>query len=338
LKKELDEILKDLKYELKKLPYIKNPMIRSFELETSNEIRSNAIKSVCDAYKSGFTNLKNGTFKYFNMNFKRKNEQRKCIELANSEINMTNGKIKICPGKLGKDALFLISKKNQKKYKTLKINNNCDLIKRNGNFYVYVSIPIQRMSLNNNNFVNFCGVDPGIRTFATVYGNESISKYKHKENVLKKLNKKIDLIKLLRKRKCKITKVEKKKADLVDHLHWLTINDLLKKNDIIFYRDIKSHDIVKNGKNKTLNRNFNDLKFYVFKKRLIYKALRNGKKVFLTNESYTTQGCSKCGNLWKDIGSSELYKCQNRHCNFVNDRDVNASKNICMKGIMTYMS
>ena len=98
--------------------------------------------------------------------------------------------------------------------------------------------------------------------------------------------------------------------------------------------DIKSHNIVKGGKNKTLNRQMNELKFYTFKTRLLYKAGLLNKKVKFINESYTTQGCSCCGKLWKTIGSSELYKCQNKKCNAVYGRDINSAKNIAMKGLL----
>jgi hypothetical protein len=39
-----------------------------------------------------------------------------------------------------------------------------------------------------------------------------------------------------------------------------TIHDLIKKNDSIYYGDIKSHGIVKDGENRTLNRNFKNLR------------------------------------------------------------------------------
>ena len=112
-----------------------------------------------------------------------------------------------------------------------------------------------------------------------------------------------------------------------------SLNKLLNTNDIIFMGDIKSHNIVKNHKNKKLNQNFNDMKFNVFKKRLLYKANVKMKRVFLINESYTTQVCSSCGNLWKGIGSSKEYECQ--RCDLYCDRDINSAKNICMKGIIT---
>ena len=110
---------------------------------------------------------------------------------------------------------------------------------------------------------------------------------------------------------------------------------MVKNNDFIMHGDIKSHDIVSHGKKykykRDLNRNFNDLKFYLFKQRLEYKAKLKNKKVFLVNEAYTTQTCSFCGNKYKP-GVSRIYKCSNCKRNI--GRDVNAAKNILMKGII----
>jgi hypothetical protein len=55
IEREIDQFKKE------NFSLLKNPLIYDFELNTSNEIKSNAIKSVCDAYKSGFSNLRNGT-------------------------------------------------------------------------------------------------------------------------------------------------------------------------------------------------------------------------------------------------------------------------------------
>lgn len=130
-------------------------------------------------------------------------------------------------------------------------------------------------------------------------------------------------------------KVEKKKKDLVDKLHWDVINDLLKNNDVVYFGNIKSHDIVKDGKNTKLNTDFNDLKFYQFKQRLLYKAYINGKKVYFVDEHYTTKTCSCCGDINNNVGSKEVFKCNK--CLNVTGRDFNASKNIKMKGILSAM-
>jgi IS605 OrfB family transposase len=152
-------------------------------------------------------------------------------------------------------------------------------------------------------------------------------------NLLKKFNKKLDSLKNHKRRKKALNKIEKKKIDFTDNIHWSLIKALLDENDVIFMGDIKSHNMTKNGKNKTVNRAFNDLKFFIFKSRLLYKATTRHKKVFMIPEHYTTQGCSGCGNLWTNIGASKIYDC--KKCKLVCDRDTNSAKNIFMKGVIT---
>ena len=206
--------------------------------------------------------------------------------------------------------------------------------------------------------VNYCGIDPGIRTFMTTFGNNGCTEYKHDKSILDKLNKEIIILKNNRSKQIKHLKIKKnednittkniysrirkkafvkreeKKINVIDELHWKSIKNILNYNDVIFYGDIKSHDIVKHGSNKNLNKSFNDMKFYKFKQRLIYKASIENKQVFCINEAFTTQTCSFCGNKYKPE-CSKIYNCVN--CKNIIDRDINAAKNILMKGIMTYL-
>ena len=62
--------------------------------------------------------------------------------------------------------------------------------------------------------------------------------------------------------------------------------------------------------------------------------MEKNKKVFCIKEEYTTKTCSFCGML-NNPGRSKIYQCLN--CNIKTGRDVNASKNILMKGIKTYL-
>lgn len=118
----------------------------------------------------------------------------------------------------------------------------------------------------------------------------------------------------------------------MNRLHWDFINDLLGNNDGIFFGDIWSHDIVKDGKNHQLNRNFNDLKFYRLKQRLVYKASAHGKKVMYVKENYTTKTCSSCGVINDKVGVNRVFKCVS--CDLITGRDWNAAKNILMKGLV----
>jgi putative transposase len=229
-----------------------------------------------------------------------------------------------------------MGKKTIKKHRNLVIEHDCRLVKQKNVFWVIIPIPVEITEKKPP--INYCGIDPGVKTFMTSFGNNGCIEYKYNEKTLQKLNKKISYLtdrrRPNRKRvtKKKINRIETRKANLVDELHWKTINRLLKMNDFIFYGDIKSHDIVKNGKNRTLNTDMNNLKFYKFKQRLLFKSIERGKKVYEVKEHYTTQTCSFCGSMYKP-GLSRVYHCRNCEKNI--GRDVNAAKNILMKGIIS---
>jgi putative transposase len=307
---------------------------KDFELVASDSTRQCAVKNLCLAYKSNIGNLIAGNIRSFDVSYKKKNSPRQCLELGSKDLNMTAQGFKIYPARWKENSILKMSKKNQIKYGNCEVKNNCDLLRQKGLYYIALVLP--QITHENKVFRKACGVDLGIRTVASSYGTNGIVEYDGNMELLKKLNSKFDLLKNLKKvRKKALNKIEKKKIDFTDNLHWSLIKALLDENDIIFMGDIKSHNMTKNGKNKTLNRAFNDLKFYVFKERLLYKAESRGKKVFMIQEHYTTQCCSGCGNLWKTIGSSKIYKC--KKCNLVCDRDTNSAKNIFMKGVINHL-
>ena len=316
---------------MKKYDSSKNTLIKAFELETPKDIRACAVKQCCDALKSGFTNLRNGNIKYFNMKYKCKKDKVQTIEVPPELVSLDHetSSIKLYPRLLKTN----IKVKEHDLRKITSINNNVDIQRINNDYYIYISVETVN---KETKLERIAGIDLGIRTLATVHTNSenetTITEYKHRDDILKKYNDKIRILKSYKRmRKRHITKLDKNKINFTDKLHWNFINDLLSKNDVIYLGDIKSHDIVKDGKNKTLNRSFNDLKLYQLKQRLIYKASIAGKKVVLVPEHYTTKTCSCCGKINNNIGSKEVFSCDN--CKIVTGRDMNASKNIKMKGL-----
>lgn len=349
--KELGERIKQLNTErrdkMKDFGYVKNDRVLNFELETPKDIRACAVKRCCDAYKTGFTNVKRGNIRHFNMAFKKKKEQNQTLEVTQKLFSITkDGNFKLTPDFLKEEAILKVHAKSRKKLKNLKIQNNIDIVRNNQGYFVHVLVPTSKRACQVHE--NIGSIDLGIRTLGTVHihnvsSNEtSIIEYKHRDDLLKKYNNKLDILKSRqgrekkkrkRKRKRHFLKLEKKKKDVVDLTHWLFINDLLSRTDIIYLGDIKSHDIVRGGKNKRLNRAFNDLKFYQLKTRLLYKAGLLGKLVDLTPEPYTTKTCSRCGAINNNVGSKEVFACP--CCNLVTGRDFNAAKNMKMKGILS---
>ena len=329
---------------IKSLSGEKNTLINEWELNTPKSVRDGAINDVCKAYKTGFSNLKLGNIQFFKMHYKKKSNPDKCVCIPKGLVKNINGTIHLSPHFFKENNTFRMGKKTLKKYKDLVIENDSRIIKQKDIYYLIICVkhtPNEKTSTDNVlKQINYCGVDPGIRTFMTSFGSNGCTEYLHNNKLLKLLNSKISKLKELRtlkKRnrilKRKLNKIEIKKENLINELHWKVITDLLNKNDVIFYGDIKSHDIVKgkSKKNSTLNGNINELKFFKFKERLLFKANEKQKRVILVNEAYTSQTCSNCGFIYKPH-CSKIYDCKN--CGLKIDRDINASKNILMKGIM----
>ena len=337
---KFNKLLSNYKLQLKSIKHIKNNTIKEWELNTPKDIRAGAVSDICDAYKTGFSNLKAGNIKFFKIGY-RKRKNNTSISIPSSLIKYKNNKLILAPDYLNLNSELQIGKRIKKELLNFKIEHDSRIIKKNNEYWLHIPIPFLDLQNNISPIVNYCGIDPGCRTFLTTFGNKNNIEYIHNKELLKKLNNKIKILKAGRinqrgfKKKA-FNKIEKRKNNLINELHWKTINDILIENDIIFYGDIKSHDIVKHKKNKTLNRDINDLKFYLFKQRLIFKANERNKKVYIVNESYTSKTCSTCGEIY-DIGISKIYDCKNNNClskNHIIDRDMNAAKNILMKGII----
>ena len=321
---------------VKNIKGCKNKNINNWELNTPKEIRACAVNDVCKAHKTGFSQLESGLIKFFNMKYRKKINQKQSLTIPSNYLKLNNNHIKIAPKFFKDDCNIKIGKSTIKKIKdkNILINHDCKLIKHKNKFWLYILTNEKQQQNKPVKLINYCGIDPGVRTFLTVFGNNGCLEYKHNKLLFNKLNYQIDSIKRSKKIRIKkkaFTKRENKKINVINEVHWLSINSLLKNNDIIFYGDIKSHDIVKHKKNHNLNRAVNDLKFYTFKERLLYKANQQNKIVKLVNEAFTTQTCSFCGanNKPKQL---ETYNCLS--CNKIFGRDINASKNILMKGII----
>lgn len=339
-------VLEDsIRYLNKEINSKQNESIKDFEKKIHKNIRADAVKVCCEMYKSANTNLKNGNIKWFNIGYKKKSSPNKCFGGIDTKmIKFKNQKIQMMSSKLGKDLCdFSISKKSYSKYSSKDISGECKVFYQKGNYFIGLTLLTE--SKNTNKTQKVCGIDPGLRSFCTIYDKENVLEINQNRAYLKALNMKIKSLKALRlrpknekdmlrkrRRKRHFNKIEKKKIDYTNSIHWATISFLLNTYDTILLGDIKSHDIVKKGFNKSNNQEFNDLKFSVFKQRLIYKAGLANKFVKLVNEFNTTKCCSNCGNLNHFVGASEIYNCNK--CKMTCDRDSNAAKNILLKGIL----
>ena len=89
-------------------------------------------------------------------------------------------------------------------------------------------------------------------------------------------------------------------------------------------------------KKSGLNRSILDQNWGTFIAQLDYKAASAGGQLVRVDPKHTTQRCSNCGGLPDKALTlkDRWYECT--HCGYRDDRDVNAAKNVLLKGLALF--
>jgi IS605 OrfB family transposase len=271
-------------------------------------------------------------------------------------FKLVDGNLYLTDRSLKNDKLLNISKCNQEKLKKFTNVRDSKIIKKYGKYYFALVVDNPKVDFPKTD--TFIGLDPGVNTFLTGFTNEETIDFNFNTSILDDLDKKKARIKnrkyvdkndrkklvdsyhpktkRKRIRKKTLTKIDNRKSNIIDNVHWQFANTLTAENRHIMIEKFDSQKIVKNGKNNTLNRRINNLKPFQFRQRLIYKAQQRGKQVIVVNAFNTTKTCSSCGFVKNDVGTAKIFTCDG--CGQVFGRDPNAAKNNMMKGMVGYVS
>jgi putative transposase len=288
-----------------------------------------AIKLACQNYKTGLTNFKKGYIKNFRIRYWRKNKNIKVMDLEKRNFKNNSIRKKI----LGEVEGYY----NGERFNFNSIESDCRLQKNQGKYYLYV--PILAVATKNKERSKQITIDPGIRRFGTGITENRVVKIGEKcSDTLKEYLLRKDKImsneNINKNKKDKNEKmINKKISNLVNELHWKTINYLTKNYETVLIGNMSSKNIVsKSGKlNKMTKRIALHLKFYKFQNRLKYKCNISETKYGKIDEWMTSKMCSLCGNVNENLGSSEIYDCSK--CKVKIERDVNGARNIYIKAI-----
>ena len=190
-----------------------------------------------------------------------------------------------------------------------------------------------KKSLNKN----IISIDPGIRTFLTgISNNHTIEIGTNLKNKIKQKIKYVDkltnnILLTDQKKEMLLQKTRDKLKNKVNDYHWKSINYLVSNYKHILIGNFSTKQMGESNTNKIIKCIGNNIRMYVFKQRLQYKCYLHGIKYAEIDEYCTSKCCSGCNYYKKDLGSSKIYNCN--RCKLVIDRDLNAAKNILMKGI-----
>ena len=86
-------------------------------------------------------------------------------------------------------------------------------------------------------------------------------------------------------------------------------------------------------RNRHLAKSISDAGWATFCQWLKYFGEKYGRVTVAVPPHYTSQNCSNCGKTVKKSLSVRTHHCP--HCGYIEDRDVNAAKNILQRGLAT---
>ena len=313
---------------LRKKILINNKDLSYFDLwlaDTPHDSKELMIRSYCGALKSAVTNFKRGNISNFEIGFKSRKNKKQIFFISSRAINIKNNKLHIFKQKLKTDSQLKV-----KRIPKITMDQSCSILKENQKYYL--QIPYKTKIIKNTPIYDTVSLDPGVRTFQTIYSTDGIcGNLNLKNDLLKKLHKKIDTLTSLRKfRKCPLLRTKIK--NIISDSHWKIVKFLVSNFNKIIIPRFETSKMVSNKKNTISKKTKSDLlnlSHYKFLQKLKFKSNEYGRELVICEEHYTTKTCGKCGILNHKVGSSKVFKCNSCLCQL--DRDMNGARNIYLK-------
>jgi IS605 OrfB family transposase len=285
-----------------------------------------SVFDVFKARKTAFTNLKQKNIKFFRLRYKKKSHHIKtmCINPKNAINKLGTGFKKDGLGDLSPSEKIISSKDTRMGYNS-----------RTKKFSMYV--PYDKEYNERVTRSKICALDPGIRTFQTLYSPAGITyQFGDENNVIKRNIDKIESVREFKNKKWykKYTdKLRIKLKNRIADLHWKTASFLCKNFDTILVGNMSTKGIVKKGSMlaRQTKRMTYALSHFLFKERLISKASEFNCVVKVVDESYTSKTCGGCGEINENLGSSKQFICPRYMCLYRMNRDIHGARNIYIK-------
>jgi putative transposase len=316
-------------YEMRDIWVTKNDSLNDWEYNTPKDIRRDAIHTFITSVK---TNLKKKS--KFQTNYKTKKSPNQTIGgISKSAVKKTDNGFLIYSSYTNKK-IFKLKTRTKKRLKNFNnIEGDCTLTFNGINYYLLV--PFKKTVKDKKDNKDCVSLDPGVRTFQTIFSNKEVLKISSRDELIKKLYVKIDSLKSKNKENCyrkRILKCNEKIRNIVNDIHCKTVTYLKNNYNDILLPSFDSQDMVTGYLHSSTKRLMNSLSHFQFKQRLLNtcKELKNFR-VYIVNEAYTTITCSNCGTL-KKMGGLKTYNCNN--CLVSIDRDINGARGILLKHLL----
>lgn len=208
-----------------------------------------------------------------------------------------------------------------------------DLVYIKDKFYLYQTIDVPDEKKEDAD--NFIGVDMGITNIVSISDGTNVSS-NEVNRVRNKYNKIRTSVQSKGTRSChkllkRLRGKERRFVTITNHtISKQLVHKAKKEHKGIAIEDLKNIRWGMNSqkRNKTFRRKSNSWSFCQLRSFLEYKCKVNGIKLVAVDPCYTSQTCNNCLHIGIRNGSSFYCK----HCGNVADADINAAKNISLRG------
>ena len=318
-----------------------------WQKEIPYDTRELAIRRLYKSYKTSYCLLKSKHIKTFEIRYKKKKQNKQSFEINKNAIKITkNGEFKIFPTRLKEK--IRVRKRDRNKIKKIKIDKaetNTLITKEYNKWYICINIPKEKTEEKQKPIFSSVFLDPGTRKFQNIYSPDGIcghignrfckneispliKKYEEYQKIIG--NKEIKKKNLWKRCFELITKVKNKVSDM----HNQTANFLTTTFESIFIPIFETKKMVAKDTRKITKKTVKELlnlSHYKFRMKLENMCRIRGNKYKVITEEYTSKTCTGCGKINGKLGGSENFKCEK--CGLEIDRDLNASRNICIKNV-----
>ena len=305
-----------------------------------NEVDSLSLQATSDALHQAFQRFFKGQNRYPKFHSKHSSKQSYTTKCVTGNIKVLFKQNLVQLPKLGKVKAKLYRRfKGNIKQATISFENN--------HYWVSFQVEVKEPKALPKT-TQCCGIDLGIKDFATIYSLEKIDgKHFSKVENPKHLSKSKERIKFLQKNLSRKKKgsnnYAKAKAKLnnkhfkvrnqrKDFLHKLS-KHLIDENQVICIEDLQVRKMVENAPSKVRD-SISDVGFRMLRSMLEYKCNWYGRTLVVIPSNYpSSQLCWKCRTKNPNVKDLSVRHWTCHHCGCKHDRDKNASRNILTEGL-----
>lgn len=308
------------------------------EISMPSHLIDKAIGEACDNYSKCMKK-----FMITKLPFKLKLKIKKTkIQTMNIESAM-----------VGENGIFVTIKDSENNYilKNIKSSYKLSNIKNLKDSSITCNTRLNEWYLNatyskKNNTSNVssnkvCSIDPGIKTFATIYDDSGVAKIgtNNTRNKIKKICKELDIIQSKMSHATYNSKRNLRQAynrkhkyleNLKTELHNKTVRYLTLNYGKIIIPPFETQKLAEKLSSSE-NRTMMTLSFYKFLTRLKNKCIEQGKELMIRPEYYTSKTCGCCGWINKNLSNADEFNCLS--CGLKIDRDMNGARNIMLRNL-----